>query len=295
MRVMRSGALCALIAVALSVIPAFCAQGPFTQAPFNIDALMRLARIDEPQLSPDGKSVAFTVQTVDMASNTKPTQIYVVPVEGGTPLRLTSEGPSNTRPRWTPDAKRILFVSNRNDASQIWSMNADGTDAKPVTAVPTEADGETISPDGKLIVFTSDVYPDCEAANAAPGVAYDPACNKARLDQDAASKMQARVFKSLLYRHWTQYEGKRRQHLLVQALDTGSVRDLTPGNFITPPFTLAGPEAYNFSPDSTQLTYVANTDPDPATSTNSDLFTVPVAGGPARRITTNPGADAGPL
>ena len=78
MRVMRSAALCALAAFALSAVPAFCARAPFT-----VDGLMRLARIDEPQLSPDGKSVAFTVQTIDMASNTKPTQIYVVPVDGG--------------------------------------------------------------------------------------------------------------------------------------------------------------------------------------------------------------------
>ena len=107
--------------------------------------------------------------------------------------------------------------------------------------------------------------------------------------------MKARVYTSLLYRHWTHYEGKRRQHLLVQMLDANTrVRDLTPGNLNVPPFALNGPEAYNFSPDSTQITYVANTDPDLSTSTNSDLFTVPASGGAAKRITTNPGADEGP-
>ena len=272
-------------------MPAWAAKAPFT-----FDAMMKLARIDEPQVSPDGKFVVFTVQTVDMANNTKPTQIYIVPIDGGTPLRLTNEGTSNARPRWTPDGKRILFVSDRGSTSQIWSMNADGADAKAVTNVPTEADGEIISADGKLMVFTSDVYPNCEAPDAAPGVDYDAACNKARLDEDTASKMHARVFTSLLYRHWTTYQGKRRQHLLVQALDgSGKVRDLTPGPGETPPFSLGGPEAYTFSPDSTQLTYVANTDADLATSTNRDLFTVPIAGGPAKRITTNPGADEGPL
>ncbi len=208
---------------------------------------------------------------------------------------MTNDGNSNTRPRWTPDSKRIVFVSDRSNGSQMWSMNADGSDPRPLTNVPTEADGVTLSPDGKLILFTSHVYPGCEAANAAAGVDYDAACNKTNLDEEAASKMKARVYTSLLYRHWTHYEGKRRQHLLIQMLDgSGKVRDLTPGDIDTPPFSLGGPEAYVFSPDSAQVTYVSNTDADLATSTNSDLFTVPVAGGETKRITTNPGADEGP-
>ncbi|MBV9180692.1 MAG: S9 family peptidase [Acidobacteria bacterium] len=285
---MRPAVFCALLAAA------FSASLSFAKTPFTFDAMMKLARIGDPQLSPDGKIVAFTVQTVDMINNTKPAHIYVVPVNGGSPQRLTNDGNSNTRPRWTPDSKRILFVSDRSNGSQIWSMNADGTDPKPVTNLPTGASGVTPSPDGKLILFTSDVYPACAPANATPGVDYDRVCNQTNLDQETAGKMKARVFTSLLYRHWTQYEGKRRQHLLIQDV-TGRVRDLTPGDLNTPPFSLGGPEAYVFSPDSTQVTYAAKNEPDPATSTNSDLFTVAVAGGEAKRITNNPGADEGPL
>lgn len=287
---MRIAVVCALLACL------FTGSAPAAKLPFTFDAMMKLARIDDPQLSPDGKMVAFTVQTVDLPNNTKPVQIYLVPLEGGTAQKLTSEGSSNTRPRWTPDSKRILFVSDRANGNQIWSMNADGSDAKPMTNVPTNADGETLSPDGKLLLFTSDVYPECEASGAQPGVDYDPVCNKSKLDEDSASKMHARVYQSLLYRHWTTYKGRRRQHLLIQTLDgSGRTRDLTPGDISAPPFTLGGPEAYAFSPDSTEITYVANTDADLATSTNSDLFTVAAAGGAAKRITTNPGADEGPL
>ena len=287
---MRTAALCALFLGTLD------APAPAAKAPFTFDAMMRLARIDDPQLSPDGKKVAFTVQTVDMPNNAKPTQIYVVAVDGGTPLRLTNEGSQNTRPRWSPDSKHIFFISNRGNASQVWSMNADGTDAKAVTNLPTEAEGVTVSPDGKLILFTSDVYPGCQAANAAPGVDYDSACNKLRLDQETASKMHARVYTDLLYRHWTEYKGARRKHILIQLSDpSGRPRDLTPGTINTPPFSLGGPEPYMFSPDSTEITYVSNTDPDLSASTNSDLFTVPAAGGSAKRITNNPGADEGPV
>jgi dipeptidyl aminopeptidase/acylaminoacyl peptidase len=288
---MRIAALCALFGGVLSVY----AQ-PAAKTPFTFDAMMKLARIDDPQLSPDGKTVAFTVQTVDLPNNTKPTQIYVVPVDGGTPQRLTNDGNLNSRPRWTPDSKRIVFVSDRSKGSQIWSMKPDGSDAKAVTNLPTGADGVTVSPDGKLILIVSDVYPECEPQNPGPGAEYDPVCNKTKLDQDTASKMDARVYTALLYRHWTQYEGKRRRHLLIQALDgSGKIHDLTPGNLNTPPFSLGGLEQYTFSPDSVEVTYVANTDPDPSTSTNSDLFTVAAAGGEAKRITTNPGADEGPV
>ena len=140
------------------------------------------------------------------------------------------------------------------------------------------------------------MYPVCAAPDSPPGVAYDAACNKSKLDAEAASKMHARVFYSLLYRHWTQYQGNRRQHLLLQGMDpTSPVRDLTPGYLNVPPFALDGLPGYVFTPDSTEITYVANTDPDLATSTNSDLFTVAAAGGRAKRITMNPGADEGPL
>lgn len=265
------------------------------KAPFTFEAMMKIARIGEAQLSPDGKLVAFSAQTPDLAANTKPSQIYVVPVDGGPARRLTNEG-SNARPRWTPDSKRILFVSDRSNGSQIWWMNADGSSPLPITNLPTEAEGETISQDGKQVLFTSTVFPACAPANATAPADYDASCNKTNLDQFNASKMKARVYTTLLYRHWTAYEGPRRKHLLILSLDQPmKVRDLTLGNVNTPPFSLEGPEQYAFSPDSTQVTYVGNTDADLATSTNSDLFTIPVAGGELKRLTTNPGADQGPV
>ncbi len=213
---MRVAALCALSLVALNAWP----QNP--KAPFTVDAMLRLKRIGDPQLSPDGKTVAFTVQTIDLADNSKPTQIYTVPVDGGAPQQITHEGKANTRPRWTPDSRHIFFVSDRAGGSQIWSMDSDGSNARQITNMPTDAEGETLSPDGHLILFTSAVYPDCAAAGAKPGVLYDGGCNKSKLDAEATSKMKARVFDSLLYRHWTNYEGARRQHLLVQASDGSS-------------------------------------------------------------------------
>jgi dipeptidyl aminopeptidase/acylaminoacyl peptidase len=283
--------------ICLVVVPAWSAKAPFT-----FDVMMGLVRVDDPQLSPDGRLVAFTAQTVDMANNTKPTQIYVTPATGGAPVKITSEGSMNTRPRWSPDSKRIFFISNRPNvnspagATQVWSESVDGTDARPMTALPTGADGVSVSPDGELILFTSDVYPECESPHAKPGVDYDVLCNKRNQENEAGGKMKARTYNSLLYRHWTEYRGRTRRHLLIETLNNSfRARDLTPGNRDTPPFSLGGMDGYAFSPDSVQVAYVANTEADPSTSTNSDIFLVDAAGGDAKRITTNTGADEAPL
>lgn len=284
--VLAAALLCFLCAV----------QSLSAKVPFTFDQMMRLARIDDPQLSPDGKTVAFTVQTVDMASNAKPSAIYTVSVDGGAPLRVTNEGTSNSRPRWMPDSKHILFLSDRAGGTQVWSSNPDGSDQHALTSLPTDVDNHVISPDGELLAFTSEVYPECSSSAAAPGVDLDLACNKSKLDAEAASKMKARSYTSLLYRHWTGYSSVRRQHILLMSMKSpGRVRDITPGALAVPPFALGGLEPIAFSPDSIQLTYVANTDPDLSTSTNSDLFTVATAGGVARRLTTSPGADEGPV
>jgi dipeptidyl aminopeptidase/acylaminoacyl peptidase len=258
----------------------------WAQRPFTAEMMLKLARIGEPALSPDGKQVAFTVQTPDLAQNTKPQQIYTVSIDGGNPRQITREGSQNERPRWSPDSRQIYFVSNRGGSSQIWVMDADGSRARQITRLSTEAGGLLVSPDGKKLVFVSSVYPECGA---------DDTCNKGKLDQAAQNKVKARIYTSLLYRHWTEWEGKRRQHVLAVNTDGTDLKDLTPGPKNAPPFSLGGPDAYAISPDSAELAFTMITDPEPAISTNSDLYTVPLEGGDPRKITTGPGADESPL
>ncbi len=254
--------------------------------PFNVETLLKIARISDPALSPNGRLVAFTVQSPDLDKNAKPEQIYVVPIDGlAAPRQLTQEGSVNERPRWSPDSRQIYFTSNRGGSQQIWVMDADGSHARQITHIATEASGETISADGRKLVFLSSVYPDCGADNA---------CNQLRLDQDAKNPIKARIYTSLLFRHWNEWEGKRRQHILSMNVDGTSLTDLTPGERDVPPFSLGGPDDYAISPDSMELAYVTNTDPELATSTNSDIYTVPIEGGDSKRVTTNPGADESP-
>lgn len=253
--------------------------------PFDVNALMELKRMGDPQLSPDGRWVAFTVQSVDVAANKKPQQVWIVPLSGGTPRQITTEGEANQRPRWAPDSRRIAYISDRGGSSQVWTMDPDGANPKQVTNLSTEADGVLYSPDGKNLLFTSEVYPECGADNA---------CNQRNLDTEKSTKVRARIYTDLLYRHWTTWQSKRRSHLLVMPVAGGAPKDLTPGGRDVPPFSLGGPDDYDISPDGTEVCYSMNADAVPAVSTNADLYVVSIQGGDSRRITSTPGADMSP-
>ena len=253
--------------------------------PFDSAAMMELKRMSDPQISPDGKWVTFTVQTVDVVANKKPSQIWIAPLSGGTPRQITHDGETNQRARWSPDSKRIAYISDRGGSSQIWLMDTDGGDARQATSLSTEADGVLFSPDGKNLLFTSEVYPECGA---------DEACNKKNLDAEKNSKVKARIYTELLYRHWTAWQAKRRSHLLVVGATGGAPRDLTPGTRDVPPFSLGGADDYDISPDGQEVCYSMNADPVPAISTNTDVYAVSIAGGQPRKITNTPGADTNP-
>src|SRR5580658_967863 len=149
--------------------------------PFDAAALLKIQRIADPQLSPDGKTVAFAVSLPDIDANKSLHSVWTVPLEGGAPRKLADLA---DRPRWSPDGKRLYYVSTTGDASQIWSMNPDGSGATQITHLSTEADGELVSADGKYLVFTSGVYPECAA---------DDVCNQKHLDAEKQSKVKARL------------------------------------------------------------------------------------------------------
>jgi dipeptidyl aminopeptidase/acylaminoacyl peptidase len=255
------------------------------KASFDVEALLKIARIADPQISPDGRTVAFVVQTPDVEKNTRPKQIWTVSIDGSRPRPITTIG-NNDRPRWSFDSKQIAFESDRGGSSQIWLMNADGSEARQVTRLSTEASGVLFFPDGKSLLFVSEVYPDCP----------DEACNKTRVEAEKNSKVKARIYTTLLYRHWTEWQTARRRHLFVVPVEGGEPKDVTPAaRQHVPPFSLGGPDGYAIAPDSKEICYVMNPDNDQATTTNSDIFVVPAGGGESRKITLNTAADTSPV
>jgi Tol biopolymer transport system component len=127
--------------------------------PFTFEDMMKLKRVGEPEVSPDGKWVIFSVVEVNLEANTKTPHIWIVPLAGGQEREIIADQDAD-RPRWAPDGKRFAFLSTKEHGSQVWVANFDDASGMVIdvyqwTAIPTEADGELWSPDGKNILFTS--------------------------------------------------------------------------------------------------------------------------------------------
>jgi dipeptidyl aminopeptidase/acylaminoacyl peptidase len=263
---------------------ASAAQAPAT---FTVEEMLKLKRVSDPQLSPDGTKIAFVVTDVSLDANARNNDIWVVPAAGGAPVKMVGTDRSEDRPRWSPDGRQVAFVSNREGGPQVWVIPAAGGEPKRLTTMATGASGVTWSPDGKWIAFVSDVFPACA----------DAACNERELKARDESKVKAHLADGLMYRHWTAWREGTFSHLfLVPGDGSAAPRDLTPGASDVPPFSLGGPEDYAFSPDSKQIAFSKKTDAVEAISTNSDIFTLDIASAGAQptRITTGPGADGGP-
>lgn len=276
-----------LFAILLLLAPLALAQ---SKRPFTFEDMMALKRVGDPVLSPDGKWVVFSVQTVDLDKNSKTSHLWLIP-SGGGDARQATDGVGENAPRWSPDGKSLLFLSARDGESQVWVADFDsaaGTisaEPRKVTTISTGADGAIWSPDGKNIVFTSEVFADCA----------DDLCNQQRNEERAKSKVKAQIFTHLFYRHWSTFTYGKRTHLFVVPVEGGTARDLTPGDHDVPPFSLGGQTLYAISPDGKELAYTSNITENPSWSTNNDIFVIPVSGGTPKKISTSPGSDSTPL
>jgi dipeptidyl aminopeptidase/acylaminoacyl peptidase len=251
----------------------------------TFDDLISMGRLSDPQLSPDGSTVAFVITYHSVSENSTNSNIYLVPANGGEVRQLTTAKRANHSPRWSPDGRSIAFISTRDGESQIWTIGVGGGEASKVSTVSTGVSGLQWSPDGKWFAFSSEVYADCP----------DDDCNQKRNEQMEKTKVKAKLFDRLPYRVFNYWKDGKRSHLFVMPAAGGKALDLTPGDYDTPPIDLGGSWDYAFSPDSKEMVFTRNMDAMVAISTNNDLFVVPVAGGTPRRITDNPANDSQPL
>jgi dipeptidyl aminopeptidase/acylaminoacyl peptidase len=251
----------------------------------TFDDFISLGRITDPQVSPDGKTVAFVVTYHDKVGNKTNSNIYFVSINGGEVKQLTMAKGANSNPRWMPDGQSIAFVSTRDGESQIWMIPVSGGEAKKVSKISTGVSDMQISPDGKWFAYVSEVFPDCP----------DDDCNQKRNEEMEKGKVKAKIFDRLPYRVWNAWKDGKRNHVFVLSTDGGKPVDLTTGDYDTPPIDLGGNWDFAFAPDSKEIAFARNPDSTVAISTNNELYVVPIGGGLAKRITENPANDSQPL
>src|SRR5689334_12379849 len=128
----------------------------------SIRDLLTAVRVADPQLSPDGRTVAYVRTTTDIVSGKRNADVWSVPVDGGAPKALITGETSEDTPRWSPDSRHIAFVSARDGDPQVYVADASGASPRQLTRVSGGVQAPMVwSPDGKLLAFIADVYPDC--------------------------------------------------------------------------------------------------------------------------------------
>jgi dipeptidyl aminopeptidase/acylaminoacyl peptidase len=264
----------------VTAIPVVTLGAPAFGRGLTPEDLASLARLSDPQASPDGSTVAFVLSETDLAANRRRSDLWLLDLDqpGASPRRLTNHRDNDTAPQWSPDGNAIYFISSRSGSSQVWRVSAAGGEAAQVTDYPVDVANLRVAPRGGRIAFTADVYPDCDHL----------ACTAERLNENDKDNHTGTLHDKLFVRHWDTWEDGRRSSLFTVALGPGGKAEGEPvevsaeidGDVPSVPF--GGRDEFIFSPDGDTLYFAlreaGRTEP---WSTNLDLFRVPADGSAA--------------
>jgi len=251
----------------------------------EIEDLFKIKRVGDPQISPDGRWVAYTVTTTKLKEEKSETQIWLATFDGNVEARpLTSEGNSSSHPRWDPKGRFLAFLSARNkEKSQVWTLHREGGEAQKLTDVIQGVNDFEWSPDGKkLVLVIRDPSPeDIEAEKA----------KKEGRKYEKPKVPRPHVIDRLQFKQdYVGYLDRRRTHLYVFDVESKQMNQITSGDYDD-----SDPV---WSPDGRFIAFVSNRTEEPDSNYNNDIWVVasdnPDQGKTLIRVTTNPGNDRSP-
>jgi dipeptidyl aminopeptidase/acylaminoacyl peptidase len=270
-----------------------CAAGK----PLDVRDLANFERVSSPALSPDGRKVVFAVRSTDYAANKGVTALYLEDLharDAAPPVRFSPEGMNVNSPAFSADGRTIYFLSAKSGSMQLWAQPVAGGDPLRVSDFPVDVNAYKLSPDGRRVALSLDVFADCE----------DLACTRKRLDDADEDKASGRIYDRVFIRHWDTWSDLRRSQLFVLDIEANTkssgllvaVSKGIDGDVPSKPFGDA--EEFNWSPDSKWIAFNAReAGKGEPWSTNFDIFLAPADGSaPPRNLTkANPAWDAAPV
>ena len=232
----------------------------FSKGVMDEKILWYLGRLGDVQVSPDGKTLLYTVTYYDYRVNKGNTELYTMPATGGEPTRITVSEENEMQPIWRPDGKKIAYLRSNDKGMQIWEADPDGKNAKAISNVDGDINGFSYAPDMKHICYFQNVQLEQTIAERYPDLP----------DADAM------IYDDLMYRHWNYWADGSYSHLFVADYPSmENAVDLLEGEKFhcpNPPF--GGIEEVSWHPNGKQLVYCCKklTGKAFAESTNTDIY-----------------------
>ncbi|MGE3181513.1 MAG: prolyl oligopeptidase family serine peptidase [Phycisphaerae bacterium] len=236
--------------------------------PFSVHDMLAMDRVGSPVASGDGKHIAFTVRKTDLEANKGITNIWLL--TGDNVRQITSHESSSHSPEWSADGKALYFLSGRGGSSQVWKLALDGGEAQKVTDLPLDVGAFHVSPDGKQLVVSVEVFPEDSSIQD----------TKKKLDEIAKGKTTGQLYDKLFFRHWDTWKDGRRAQLFAVPVAGGDPVALMPGmDADVPSKPFGGAEDFTITPDSKGVVFAArDAGREEPWSTDFDLFYAPLDG-----------------
>lgn len=251
-------------------------------APLRIDDLLSLHRVGAPVVSPDGKSVVFTVSTPDLMANKSRTDLWLRGLQANEPAhRLTTHEAGDNSPQWSADSRHVYFLSSRSGSNQLWRIALAGGEAEQVSSYPLDINAYKLAPDSKQLLLSFEVFADCATL----------ACTAER-DPKKENKGSGQHYERLFVRHWDSWKDGHLARLFIDGLNAGKTANspllLSKLDADVPSKPQGGDEEFNFSPDGKTVYFQARIKGvSESWSTNHDLYEIAAMGGELNNLTAN--------